>query len=98
MLYTLMHSIYTNRNISNKNQTNTQERIEELESLRNNVVFLKDAVGFLDLLDKAMTTMQELLFSSSVSDAQEAVNFFVTAYKFQLENSMSGVLSKFFVT
>lgn len=91
---TYICSIYLNMNGAlHLNGVNiTDEDLKRLEELSKSVDFLKDASQFLQLINDAIKPMAELLMSVSSSDAQEAANFFVSAYKFNLDNAMDGVL------
>ncbi|KAL3271523.1 hypothetical protein HHI36_022001 [Cryptolaemus montrouzieri] len=54
--------------------------------------FLKDTVTFLKLLDSALEKMVELLETTTVGDMHEAIEFFITAYKFNIDRSMLGIV------
>jgi condensin complex subunit 1 len=55
------------------------------------VNYYKDSMNFATVLNEALPTVCTLLGSKQVSDAQEAINFFVVAYEFGLLNAMMGV-------
>ncbi|XP_017786740.1 PREDICTED: condensin complex subunit 1 [Nicrophorus vespilloides] len=81
-----------NSNTQNKNAVPTEEHLERLEALSTTVDFLQTSVSFLELLDQAMKPMIDLLYSVNISDMTEAVNFFIAAYNFKLDNALIGVL------
>lgn len=71
---------------------NADESIDELIKLQQIVVkFLKAAVKFAEQLKIAIPLICSLLYSSSVTDAQEAIDFFVTAYQFGVQGAIIGI-------
>ncbi|XP_018328034.1 condensin complex subunit 1 [Agrilus planipennis] len=64
-----------------------------LEKLESHVQFLTNCVGFLQQINKAIRPMKELLESTSIGDMQEAVDFFVIAFQFKIENALDGILA-----
>lgn len=88
---------YGQRKSTNGTQTSlmpSEADLEQLVALENSVQYLKEAVDFLKAIDTALKPMADLLESSSIGDMQEAIEFFVTAYKFQINNVMMGILGK----
>lgn len=69
-----------------------EENLNRIKTLEAAVDYLEDTVKFLKILDYALIPMTELLQSVTVSDSTEAVNFFVAAYQFNLNNATEGIL------
>lgn len=67
------------------------EENEELKKQTFLVNYLKDSLAFTVTLNEALPTVCTLLGSKQISDVQEAINFFVTAFEFGLLNAMLGV-------
>lgn len=80
-------------NIVNKGLKITEEDLKNMESLEASVTYLEDSVKFLELIDNSLDTMVELLETTAIGDMQEAVEFFITAYQFNIDNSNKGVLA-----
>lgn len=102
MYMTVLASIYLNptklmeelrENIVNKGLKITEEDLKNMESLEASVTYLEDSVKFLELIDNSLDTMVELLETTAIGDMQEAVEFFITAYQFNIDNSNKGVLA-----
>lgn len=74
----------------------TEEDIKKMDALEAHVDFLEDCVAFLSLIDAAIPTMIELLETTTIGDMHEAVGFFTSAYQFNIDNAMSGILGKCF--
>ena len=55
------------------------------------VKYLEDAVKFAEQIKIAIPLVCSLLFSNSVTDAQEAIDFFVTAYQFGVQGAIIGI-------
>ncbi|CAG9768061.1 unnamed protein product [Ceutorhynchus assimilis] len=71
----------------------TQADFEKFEQLEKNKDFLTECVNFGKLIDDAIEVMTELLETTSITDMQEAVAFFVTAYRFNIDNSAQGIMA-----
>lgn len=72
-------------------QINEQDLIE-LERCESKVTLLDAKMQFLELMHAAIKKMLLLLDSVTVADMHEAVEFFVTAQKFDMDNALLGVL------
>ncbi|KAF5285204.1 hypothetical protein FQR65_LT13319 [Abscondita terminalis] len=70
----------------------SESDLKRLVELGEEVDCLGSAVSFLKVIDQAIKPMSDLLESVSIGDMQEATEFFVAAYKFNINNSLSGVL------
>ncbi|KAK4878019.1 hypothetical protein RN001_010525 [Aquatica leii] len=70
----------------------SETELNQLVALENAVEYLSKAVGFMELIDSAIKPMSDLLESVSIGDMQEAIEFFVAAYKFNINNAVYGVL------
>lgn len=97
---TLMRTIFTNVSDLLATALRTSNKISEddlkrVETAEIEVEFLTDMVKFLQLLDGAIKGMKELLESASLLEMQEAVDFFVAAYHFKLDNAVTGVLGMY---
>ena len=75
-----------------KEKVNEEEgENEDLKKQTFLVNYLKDSLAFTVTLNEALPTVCTLLGSKQISDVQEAINFFVTAFEFGLLNAMMGV-------
>ena len=74
-----------------KAKEKASEENEELKKQTFLVNYLKDSLAFTVTLNEALPTVCTLLGSKQISDVQEAINFFVTAFEFGLLNAMLGV-------
>ena len=75
-----------------KEKVNEEEgENEDLKKQTFLVNYLKDSLAFTVTLNEALPTVCTLLGSKQISDVQEAINFFVTAFEFGLLNAMLGV-------
>ncbi|KAK5637917.1 hypothetical protein RI129_012212 [Pyrocoelia pectoralis] len=70
----------------------SEDDLNKLVALESSVEYLTHTAGFLQLIDSAIKPMSDLLESVTISDMQEAIEFFVTAYKFNINNALFGVL------
>lgn len=68
-----------------------QDESEEVKKQSMLVNYLKDCFLFATTMNEALPTICTLLGSKQISDVQEAINFFVTAFEFGLMNAMMGV-------
>lgn len=71
--------------------------VEKMESLKKSIARLDDMVTFLTTIDKALEKMKLLLFTPNNSDMHEAINFFVTAYQFNIDGTLDGIMGEFLV-
>ncbi|CAH0557488.1 unnamed protein product [Brassicogethes aeneus] len=71
----------------------TKEDFKKLETLEANAEYLNDSVKFLKLIDGSIPVMIELLETTTIGDMQEAVDFFITAYQFNIDSAQTGVLA-----
>lgn len=55
------------------------------------VKYLGDCVKFTEQVRIGMPQVSDLLFSKNISDVQEAIQFFVVAFKFGVQNAIFGV-------
>ncbi|KAJ8973310.1 hypothetical protein NQ317_019181 [Molorchus minor] len=100
MYLLVLHSIFINiskvteelRTGGSDNEM-TAEDFEKMDLLEKAVDFLKDCVEFLKLIDGAIEYMTHLLETTAISDMHEAVDFFTSAYQFNLDNSVQGILA-----
>ena len=67
------------------------ENNAELEQQKFLVNYYKDSLNFATALNEALPIICLLLGSKQISDVQEAINFFVSAFEFGLLNAMIGV-------
>lgn len=67
------------------------ENNNKIESARKVVKYLTDCIDFVVYINKASETIYKLMFSSNMSEILESIEFFSTAYKFQIANSERGV-------
>ena len=74
-----------------KEKVNEEGENEDLKKQTFLVNYLKDSLAFTVTLNEALPTVCTLLGSKQISDVQEAINFFVTAFEFGLLNAMMGV-------
>lgn len=73
-------------------QTISEQDLIELERSECKVTLLNIKVQFLELMHAAIKKMLLLLDSVTVADMHEAVEFFVTAQQFDMDNALLGVL------
>ncbi|KAB0791130.1 hypothetical protein PPYR_02930 [Photinus pyralis] len=96
MFATLIRTIFMDITSLNPDENSTavvtESDLAQLVALETSVEFLTRTADFLRLIDSAIKPMSDLLESASVSDMQEAIEFFVTAYKFNINNALFGVL------
>ncbi|XP_057657108.1 condensin complex subunit 1 [Diorhabda carinulata] len=71
----------------------TEEDLRNMENLSSKIDFLKQCVEFLETIDAAIDVCVELLETTSVSDMQEAIEFFVAAYQFNIDRATEGILA-----
>ena len=55
------------------------------------VNYLRDSVNFASMMNEALPVVCMLLGSKQITDVQEAITFFVSAFEFGLLNAMMGV-------
>ena len=55
------------------------------------VKYLSDCMKFTEQMQISMPLISELLLSRNISDVQEAIEFFVSAYKFGVQEAIKGV-------
>ena len=67
------------------------EESKEISQQRMLVLYLKDSVAFARSVHNAIPVVCQLLCSKQVSDILEAIDFFVTAYEFDVLDAMIGV-------
>lgn len=81
--------------IGNKQFLNiSEEDLAKFSELETEVAFLQQCVDFLKLMDAAIDKMVELLETTSISDMQEAIEFFVVACQFNIDRASTGILGK----
>ncbi|XP_030754810.1 condensin complex subunit 1 [Sitophilus oryzae] len=71
----------------------TEEDVKKLESLQETIDYFTNAIAFLKLLDDALKIMVELLETTFISDMHEAVEFFTTAFQFNMANVDIGIMA-----
>ncbi|XP_076253799.1 CAP-D2 condensin subunit [Rhynchophorus ferrugineus] len=71
----------------------TEEDIQKIEQLQETVQYFTDAISFIKLLNDSIAIAIELLETTSISDMQEAVEFFITAYKFNIDDVDRGIMA-----
>lgn len=76
---------------ADKEAEEENEMSDELKRQSFMVDYLKDSLNFASALNEALPVICTLLGSKQISDVQEAINFFVTAFEFGLLNAMIGV-------
>lgn len=91
LFVTLMHTIFNSREIS---VTMNESNLNELNKLENTIDFLNDIVTFLKLINSAIKPMKDLLESQSIVDMQEAIEFFIVAFQFNIDNASLGILGE----
>ena len=67
------------------------EESKEIGQQRMLVSYLKDSVAFASSVHGAIPIVCQLLCSKQVSDVLEAIDFFVTAFEFDVLDAMVGV-------
>lgn len=72
----------------------SEEEFKRLDALANEVDFLKMCSKFLTAIDSAIDVMIKLLKTTSVSDMHEAIQFFITAYQYNIDRVSDGILGK----
>ncbi|XP_060529643.1 condensin complex subunit 1 [Cylas formicarius] len=71
----------------------TDYDINTIVELQKSIEYLDSIEGFLELVHSAVPTMVELLETTTISDMHEAVQFFITAYKFNIDDAIEGVMA-----
>ncbi|KAJ8939307.1 hypothetical protein NQ314_011165 [Rhamnusium bicolor] len=71
----------------------TEDDFKKMEVLETAVDFLQDCVAFLKLIDSAIVPMTELLETTAIGDMHEAIEFFISAYQFNIDNASVGILA-----
>ncbi|XP_044255431.1 condensin complex subunit 1 isoform X2 [Tribolium madens] len=93
---TLLHSFYINTvKFVTELQTGAgmkEEDVQKIKTLEGVIKYFEDTVDFLRVAYSAIEPMKTLLFSQTMSDSNEAINFFITAYHFQIDNASEGIL------
>ncbi|KAJ3010187.1 Condensin complex subunit [Thoreauomyces humboldtii] len=64
---------------------------QELRNLRGLIKYYKDGIRFVKQIEAATPVMCQLLASNAKGEVIEAMNFFVTAYQYQMECATIGV-------
>lgn len=70
----------------------SSEDIKEIESFESSIKYFETIKTFLEVLNSAIEPMKQLLISQAIGDMHEAIDFFVTAYQFQIDGAADGVL------
>lgn len=92
-LYTaLIKEIFLSIDSHQRKQTIDEQDLLDLENCENKVTLLDTKMQFLEMMTPAIDKMMLLLDSVTVADMHEAVEFFVTAQKFDVDNAVLGVL------
>lgn len=77
------------------NVENTEkEKLIKQEELVN---YYQNAVEFLTEIEDCIVTMRDLMESVNISEVHEAIEFFIVSYKFNIDNSLQGILGDFIV-
>ncbi|KAF5285103.1 hypothetical protein FQA39_LY16792 [Lamprigera yunnana] len=92
LIYTIFTDITSYNSITKSTTVATELDLDQLVALENGVEYLTNTVEFLKLIDSAILPMSDLLESTSIGDMQEAVDFFIAAYKFNINNALFGIL------
>lgn len=71
----------------------TEDDYRDMENMSSKIDFLSQCVEFLETIDAAIDVCVELLETTSVSDMQEAIEFFVAAYQFNIDRATEGILA-----
>lgn len=69
----------------------SRDDLERYMSLEKEMTFLKQCLEFLKSIELAFDKMIDLLDTTSISDMHEAINFFVTAYQFNVDKASTGI-------
>lgn len=92
---TILHSFYLNTvRIVEELRTGagmTQQDIDKIKTLETVIKYFENTTEFLRIIDSAIEPIKCLLFSQTTSDMHEAIQFFVTAYQFQIDNACEGI-------
>ncbi|CAH1965900.1 unnamed protein product [Acanthoscelides obtectus] len=67
------------------------EEMEEFETLSRDVHVLQYFVPFLRLIDTSLHKMVDLLETTSITDMHEAIDFFISMYKFNIDGADIGI-------
>ncbi|VEN54794.1 unnamed protein product [Callosobruchus maculatus] len=93
----LLHYIFFDltglyKNIQNQEfKTISAEEIAEFDTLTRDVDVLQHFVPFLRLIDTSLHKMVDLLETTSITDMHEAIDFFISMYKFNIDGADVGI-------
>ncbi|KAK9876242.1 hypothetical protein WA026_012541 [Henosepilachna vigintioctopunctata] len=87
MTVLLLKSVFTKPKTSA-----TEELFKQFDLLTKKCEFLSDTVQFLTLIDTALEHMVELLETTTIGDMNEAIDFFTTAYRFNIDRCTKGIV------
>ena len=76
---------------SEQEQPPTEEESREITQQRTFVLYLKDSHAFANSVHGAIPVVCQLLCSKHLSDVLEAIDFFVTAFEFDVLDAMVGI-------
>lgn len=69
-----------------------EQLYKKLGILKEKAEYLRDTVTFLTLIDSAIEYMVKLLETPTIGELHEAVQFLTTAYQFNIDRSMMGIV------
>ena len=87
----LVHQAIEREQMEQDDQQPQEEESKEVSQQRMLVLYLKDSHNFASSVHSAIPVVCQLLLSKQTSDVLEAIDFFVTAYEFDVLDAMVGV-------
>ncbi|KAI4467726.1 condensin [Holotrichia oblita] len=69
-----------------------REDVKNLNKQQELVDYYEDVVKFLKVLETSIQPMRDLLESVNISEMHEAIDFFIATYKFDIDDSLQGIL------
>lgn len=91
----LIHNFYLDVASQLLSLTDTDsEDVRQLNKQQELIDYYEDVVKFLKVLETSIQPMRDLLESVNISEMHEAVDFFIATYKFDIDDSLQGILGK----
>ncbi|XP_050308987.1 condensin complex subunit 1-like [Anthonomus grandis grandis] len=71
--------------------TITLDDVKRYDVLTEQIAYYTEAIKFVEMVEKSVVEMVDLLESTTISDMHEAIEFFIAAYRFKLDNAHIGI-------
>ncbi|XP_050304793.1 condensin complex subunit 1-like isoform X2 [Anthonomus grandis grandis] len=71
--------------------TLTLDDVKKYDVLTEQIAYYTEVIRFVELMEKGVVEMMELLESTTISDMHEAIGFFIATYRFKFDNAHIGI-------